>query len=217
VKPFVRIGAALTGVALALTGVVGAAAHDVHTFGGVTVALGWLREPAYVGFDNAVQVLVKDSAGNAITDISDKDLTVELIVGNQKSGDKPLVPTADPDTGLGIAGEYEYHVIPTVPGAYTFHLKGMVKGQAIDEMVTAGDKTFNLVTNASEAQFPNQLPSSTELSTKLDKVSQRLDSAQSSGDSAKNSASLALIVGIAGVVLAVLLGGGALLSARRRS
>ncbi|HEV3234150.1 MAG TPA: hypothetical protein VG329_06340 [Candidatus Dormibacteraeota bacterium] len=211
-----RLGAVLVGATLALSAVVGASAHDVHPFGKYTVALGWLNEPAYVGQPNAVQVLVKDQAGNAFTDITDKDLTVEVSVGSQKQDAKPLVPTADPDTGLGIPGEYEYHIIPTVPGAYTFHLKGTIKGTAVDETVTAGDKTFNLVTAASDAQWPSQLPSATDLSTKLDRVSQRLDSAQSSSNDAKDAANRALIVGVVGIVLAVVLGGAGLAVGMRK-
>jgi outer membrane murein-binding lipoprotein Lpp len=210
-----RLGAVLAGSSLALMGVVGASAHDVHPFGKFTVALGWLHEPAYVGSDNAVQVLVKDQAGNAFTGITDKDLTVELSVGNQKQAAKPLVPTADPDTGLGIPGEYEYHVIPTVPGAYTFHLKGTVGGQTIDETVTAGDKTFNLVTAASEAQWPNQIPSAADLSTKLDRLSSRQASTQSNADAAQSAANRALIVAIVGIVIALVLGGVALITRRR--
>jgi hypothetical protein len=214
-KIMLRLGAILVGSTLALMGVVGVSAHDVHPFGKYTVALGWLNEPAYVGSNNAVQVLVKDQAGNAVTAITDKDLTVEVSVGSQKQAAKPLVPTADPDTGLGIPGEYEYHIIPTVPGAYTFHLKGSINGQAVDETVTAGDKTFNLVTAASEAQWPNQLPSNADLLTKLDRISSRQDSTQSSADGAQNAANRALLVAIVGVVLTLVLGGVTLMTRRR--
>jgi hypothetical protein len=214
-KTMLRLGAILAGSLLALVGVVGASAHDVHTFGKYTVALGWLTEPAYVGSNNAVQVLVKDQSGTAFTNITDKDLTVEVSVGSQKQDAKPLVPTADPDTGLGIPGEYEYHIIPTVPGAYTFHLKGSVGGQAVDETVTASDKTFNLVTAASDAQWPNQLPSNADLSTKLDRVGFRQDSTQSSADSAQNAANRALIVAIVGILIALVLGGVNLMMRRR--
>jgi hypothetical protein len=216
-KIMLGFGAILAGSMLALMGVVGASAHDVHTFGKFTVALGWLHEPAYVGSDNAVQVLVKDQAGNAFTTITDKDLTVEVSVGTQKQAAKPLVPTADPDTGLGIPGEYEYHIIPTVPGAYTFHLKGNISGQAVDETVAAGDKTFNLVTASSEAQWPNQLPSAADLSTKLDRISSRQATTQSSADGAQSAANRALVVAIVGIVIALVLGGANLLLARRRT
>src|SRR6202022_2179477 len=91
----------------------------------------------------------------------------------------------------------------TGPGAYTFHLKGNIKGQAVDESITAGDKTFNLVTAASDAQWPNQLPSNADLATKLDRLSTRQDSSLSSADSAQTAATRGLIVAILAVALAI--------------
>jgi len=195
---------------MTVAGAQAALAHDVHPFGKVTVALGWLHEPAYVGFDNAVQVLVKDPSGKPITDISDKDLMVEVGLGSQKMAKQPLLPTADPDTGLGIPGEYEMHFIPTAPGNYTFHLHGTVTGQAIDETVTASDKTFGEVKSDDEVEFPNKVPAAADLAAKLDRISSRLDSA-------RNSADRAFYVAIAAIILAVLLGIADILLVRRRT
>jgi len=215
-----RVAAALGAAAtLALGAVTTVAAHDVHTFGKVTVALGWLHEPAYVGFDNAVQVLVKDAAGSPITAISDKDLTVEVSLGNAKMDAKALVPTADPDTGLGIPGEYEMHFIPTAPGNYTFHLKGTVSGQAIDETVTASDKTFNTVADASSVEFPNKVPALRDIATKLDRDTSRIEDAIAAANSSRDRGNQALVIGIVALVAGVVLGAGALasgLAARRR-
>jgi hypothetical protein len=177
-----------------------ALAHDVHTFGKMTVALGWLHEPAYVGFDNAVQVLVKDAKGNPITDISDADLTVDVSIGTATKSGIKLIPTADPDTGLGTPGEFEAHFIPTAVGKYTFHLKGTVTGQAIDETVTSGDKTFNEVTDAQVVEFPNVIPAAADLNAKLDQVTQRnqaaISNAQSSADWGRNLAIAAIVVAV---------------------
>ena len=212
----VRITAAMAGGLISIAAVHGVSAHDVHPFGKYTIALGWVHEPAYVGFDNAVQVLVKDDKGNLFTGISDKDLTVEVGLGQQNMGAQPLVPTADPDTGLGMPGEYEMHFIPTVAGAYTFHIKGTVGGQAVDETVTAGPKTFNEVTSASEVEFPAKVPSNSDLSTRLDRTVPRVDAARTSASSASDTANHALIIGIIGLVLAVVLSGANLVLALRR-
>lgn len=223
-RSLLKGSAAIIGGVLAMSAVMSASAHDVHTFGKVTVALGWLHEPAYVGFDNAVQVLVKDDKGAAITDITSKDLTVEVSLDTQKMAAKPLLPTADPDTGLGTPGEYEMHFIPTVPGNYTFHIKGTVAGQAIDETVTASDTTFNAVTDNTQVEFPTKVPAIGDVATKVDKVGQRADAAQaqansgvSAANSAKDSANRALVIGIIALVLAVVLSGVNLALARRRS
>src|ERR1041385_8968957 len=121
-----RIAAIAAAATMSLAIVHPASAHVVNPFGPLSVALGWLHEPAYVGFDNAVQVIVKQG-DTAVSDLTNKDLTVEVSLGNQKMGAMPLVPTADPDTGLGTPGEYVMHFIPTTPGNYTFHIKGAVK------------------------------------------------------------------------------------------
>ena len=203
--------AALAAGALSLGAVHPALAHDVHPFGPYTVALGWLHEPAFVGFDNAVQVLVKQG-DTAFTDITDKDLTVEVSVGGRKMDPQPLAPTADPDTGLGTPGEYEFHFIPTVPGAYTFHLTGKIKDTPVDETATASDKTFATVDNPASVEFPAKVPSVTDLSTKLDRVSARVDKVESRPD--------ALPTALVALVAALVLGGAGIglgLSARRRS
>jgi hypothetical protein len=196
--------AALVGLGTART----ALAHDVHPFGPLTVALGWLHEPAYVGFDNAVQVLVKKGDA-AVTGITDKDLTVEVSLDTKKMDAMPLVPTADPDTGLGIPGEYEMHFIPTAPGDYTFHIKGAITGTPVDETVKASDKTFNTVQDANAVEFPNKVPSAAELATKVDKQTPRIDAVQASasqGSKAQDDANHALAVAIVALVVAVIVG-----------
>ena len=182
-------------------------AHDVHPFGPYTIALGWLHEPAYVGMDNAVQVLVKQD-DKAFTGITDKDLTVVVSLDKQKMDSMPLVPSADPDTGLGIPGEYEMHFIPTTPGNYTFHISGKVNGTPVDETVTASDKTFATVDNPTDVEFPNKVPTNSDLSTKLDRVTSRV-SAVEGRSIPPDSQPLAVIA----LIVAIVLGGGAFLMA----
>jgi hypothetical protein len=209
----VRAGAALAAGALSLAAVQPALAHVVKPFGPYSIALGWLHEPAYVGFDNAVQVIVKDAKGNAYTNISDKDLTVEVSLGSQKMSAQPLVPSADPDTGLGIPGEYEMHFIPTAPGNYTFHIHGAVNGTPVDETATASDTTFAPVTADADVEFPAKVPSPSDLSTRLDRVSARVDGVQ------RSMPPNALPVAIVALIAAIVLGGAGVaigLGARRR-
>ena len=199
--------------ALSLGAVHPALAHDVHPFGPYTIALGWLHEPAYVGMDNAVQVLVKQG-DQAFTGITDKDLTVVVTLDKQKMDSMPLVPSADPDTGLGIPGEYEMHFIPTAPGNYTFHISGKVNGTPVDETVTGSDKTFATVDNPTDVEFPTKVPSATDISTKVDRVASRV-SAVEGRSIPPDSQPLA----VAALVAAVVLGGAGIvigLGARRR-
>lgn len=204
-----RAGAAvLAAGALSLGAVHPVFAHDVHTFGPFTVALGWLHEPAYVGEGNAVQVLVKQG-DTAFTNITDKDLTVTVSLGGQSMSPMPMLPTADPDTGLGIPGEYEASFYPTAPGNYSFLLKGAINGTPVNETVTASDKTFATVGSPSDVEFPNKLPSTTDLSTKVDRVAARVSTLEG-----RSIPPNAMPLAIAALVVAVVLGGGGILMAR---
>lgn len=225
-------------LALALTGAV--QAHVVKDFGTYSVALGWAVEPTYVGQVNAVQVVVKNKDGKPVTDIGDGDLTVVVSVGGQQSSSLPLVNRFDEDTGLGIAGDYEAPITPTAPGDYTFHLAGSIHGQAVDETATSSDSTFNSAVEATDIQFPNKLPSLTEISTSIDRITARLSAspapavsaapapspaanlgdavtaAQAAATQAKDSASTALTVGLLVGGLGVILGAIALILVVRR-
>jgi hypothetical protein len=181
-----RVGAALVASTFALLLLVGVAdAHIVKTFGTYSVALGWVHEPTYVDEQNAVQVVIKDAAGKAVTDLNDGDLKVTVGVGGQTSEPLPLLNTFDPDTGLGVAGDYEAPVIPTAPGDYTFHLSGTIDGTVVDETATSSDSTFNSAIDATGIQFPNKLPALTDIITRLDRIDARLNpSAAPSGATA---------------------------------
>jgi nucleoid-associated protein YgaU len=213
-----RVGGALVASTFALLLVAGVAdAHIVKTFGKYTVALGWVHEPTYVGEQNAVQVVIKDAAGKAITDLNDGDLKVTVAVGGQTSDPLPLLNTFDPDTGLGVAGDYEAPIIPTAPGDYTFHLTGTIDGTPVDETATSSDSTFNSAIDATGIQFPNKLPALTDIITRLDRIDARLspsaapssgaagasgapaqtdvDAAEAEAASAQSAANNALLVG----------------------
>jgi hypothetical protein len=183
---------------------VAAQAHAVLTVGPYTLALGWKVEPAYVGQLNAVQLIVKDASGGAITDIGPSDLTVVVTLGDDSSPPMALAPGYDEDTRLGTPGDYEAPLIPTVPGDYTFHLSGTVHGTAVDQTVTSGDTTFSSVTGAEQIQFPTTEPAVGDLAARLDRVDARAGAVAASSDSDANRA---LIVGIVlgGIALAVAL------------
>ena len=196
------LGVALSAAAVALLLITGVAdAHVVKTFGTYSVALGWVHEPTYVGEQNAVPVVIMDAGGKAITDLNDGDLKVTVSVGGQTSDPLPLLNKYDPDTGLGVPGDYEAPVIPTAPGDYTFHLTGTIHSTAVDETAVSSDSTFNSVVGAAGIQFPNQLPALTDIVTRLDRIDTRLASPAAAA-SPDNSALLAGVgVGIVGILV----------------
>ncbi len=217
-------------------------AHVVKTFGPYSVALGWVQEPTYVGQLNAVQVVVKDASGKAVVDIDDGDLKVVVSVGGQQSAALDLLNKFDPDTGLGVPGDYEAPLVPTAPGDYTFHLSGKIHDTVVDETSTSSDSTFNSVVEATDIQFPTQLPSLTEITTQLDRLDARVSAVASASPvaapvasappdttaidaataattaaaQAHDSASTALIVAVVLGGLGVILGAAGLFVATRR-
>jgi hypothetical protein len=235
-----RAGGTAFGAALLLALVVASAAsaHVVKQFGTYSVAMGWLREPTYVGAENAIQVIVKDGAGKPVDDLQPGDLTVVVSAAGQQTAALPLQPSFDPDTGLGTPGEYTASIIPTMVGDYTFHLTGAIHGQAVDESATSSDQTFDSVTAGTDVQFPVKLPAVNDLSTLIGRVDGRVTTAgttavqaeqaagqaqqavqhaQQAADSASDAASRALLAGVLVGGLGVLLGLAGLIVALRVS
>ena len=237
-----RVGVAGAAAGILTIALAGATqAHVLKDFGPYSVALGWSVEPTYVGQVNAVQVVVKDKQGKAVTDLADGDLKVVVSIGGQDSSALSLDNKFDADTGLGIPGDYEAPLTPTAPGDYTFHLTGKIHGQAVDETATSSDSTFNSAVEATDVEFPNKLPSLTEITTSLDRINARLSAspspaasaaapaptvdvglsdavtaAQASASQARDAASNALVVGVFVGALGVILGGAALVLVVRR-
>jgi hypothetical protein len=183
------VAVALCAGAILAIGLAGfAGAHVVQQFGPYSLAIGWLHEPAYVGLDNAVQVIVKDANGKSVDDVPATDFTVTVGTAGQTSAALPLNASFDPDTGLGTPGEYTAHLIPTAPGNYTFHIVGTIHGTKVDQSFTSSDTTFDAVKGQADAQFPIKVPSGTELSARVDRIDTRVQTAQTTADAAATSA-----------------------------
>jgi hypothetical protein len=179
------LGTAMVGAAVIAFATAGiASAHVVKQFGPYSIALGWLVEPTYVGEPNAVIVIVKDAKGDAVNDVAAGDLTVTVSAGGQSTAALPLDPSFDPDTGLGTPGAYTANLIPTLPGDYTFHLSGSVHGTTVDETATSSDTTFNAAEDPSSVQFPAKVPTTTELSAKVDRLDARVQTAADAASAA---------------------------------
>ncbi len=224
-----RASAAAAGAALALaTSIAVVSAHYVFTAGRYRVAIGWQFEPSsgtdtYVGAQNAIQVFIDVASadnpkGTPVStlnqDCTHPDFQVTVTVGSTTSS--PYCPglVYDGDTGNGRLDEYDYPVIPTVVGTYTFHLFGSINGTPIDQKVTSGPTTFDSIADSSSVEFPVAVPAAAALATKVDAVNQRAGSALASAQSAataasdaKSSASSATLLAIIALVVAVLLSG----------
>jgi hypothetical protein len=207
---------------LALTGTGSVAAHTVQKIGPYMVTIGWLHEPTYVGEQNAVQFLVHDASG-PVDGLSTDNLSLVVSTGSTQSDPLDFATTFDPDTGLGMPGEYLAPIIPTAPGAYTFHLKGKIRNQAVDLTVTSSDSTFDSVISPSGIQFPLPLPALGDVVTRLDRVDTRIATAQAAAadaatkaTDARAAASQAMTIGLVAGGVGTLVGIVALVIAFRR-
>jgi hypothetical protein len=188
-----RAGGTALGAALLLTLVVvsTASAHVVKPFGPYAIAIGWFHEPAYVGVENAVQVVVKDKDGKPVDDLASGDLRVVVSAGGQQTAAWPLESSYDEDTGFGTPGEYGAVIIPTQVGVYTFHVTGSIHGTAVDVSVTSSDETFDSVTAGTDEQFPVRLPALSDVSTLMGRVDGRATSANTAATRAQEAAGTA--------------------------
>jgi hypothetical protein len=202
-------------------------AHELRTVGAYQITVGWLTEPTYVGQTNAIELFVHDAKGTALDDIGPNGLKVQVITGSQTSDPLAMKGAFDPDTGLGLHGQYLASIIPTSPGDYTFHFTGDINGQRIDEKFTSSDKTFNTVVDPTGVEFPAKNPTIGVLSTSISQLTPRVDSATSAltaaagtAKSAKDSASTATTLGTVGLIvgiIALLVGVFVGISGRRRT
>ena len=203
----------------AVSGATAALAHEERTAGRIGFVIGWGEEPPYTGLKNSVEVRVFEADGTPITDLGNA-LKVEVIKGSEKVT-MSLEPTFGP-AASGAPGTYRAWLTPTRPGAYTFRLTGNLRGQAVDETFTSSPTTFDEVQEASSIQFPAKDPSPGQLATRLDReiprLSTRTDAIEAALEEAGERADVArtlAIVGAAAGVLGLLVGGFALLTARR--
>jgi hypothetical protein len=204
--------------------------HTVQHAGPYTLEIGWRIEPTYVAVPNAVSVTITDAAGKPVNDLGADDLHVVVTTANTPSPDLSFEPGFDPEELEGPLGEYDAAIVPTAPGDFTFHITGSIHGQKVDVTVSSGDETFDPVKESTNLQFPTKLPSVAEVATRLDRIDSRVtelqagsggpsqaavDAAMTAATDAKTAADRALIIGIVIGGLGLVVGGIALLRARR--
>ncbi len=195
-SPIGRRAAALVAAATVLvlsTGVV--SAHEARTVAGYDMEVGFISEPVFVGERSGLEFFVhkEDKPITGLEQTLKADVTYQ--------GQKRDLPITARD---GVDGAYESVFIPTAAGPYTFHIVGTIEGAAIDESFTSSPTGFDEVHDTAGGQFPVQFPSEADL----------VANAQAGKDAAAQ-VTVALCVGIAGVVIG-LIGLGVALSGRRR-
>jgi hypothetical protein len=92
--------------------------------------------------------------------------------------------------------------MPTVPGTYTFHIKGKIDTLEVDEKFTSGPSTFGDIEDTAAVQYPAKVPVADGLSKKLDAIQSGIDQTR--------------MIAIAALALALVGLGAAALARRRR-
>ena len=185
-------------VALAMSVVVSpsANAHERKTAGSYQLVIGWADEPAFSGMKNAVEIDLADRAGAPVTDLGGGSLSVEVIYGDQRVT-LPLRPVRQPP------GKYRAWLVPTRAGAYTFHISGTVKGEALDVSSTCSEATFACVTDAAELQFPAKDPSPGQLADRMSRGLPRAEQAASAAGVARLIAFTAMALAAVAIAVAM--------------
>jgi len=191
-------------------------AHTSKTVGAYKLTVGWQHEPTYTGVQNGVQLFVHDASGTPLDDLGPNGLKVNVVYNGKTSAPLTMNGSFDPDSGLGMHGEWDAAITPTEPGDYTFHFTGDINGQKIDESFTSGPQTFDTVKDPSPIEFPTQEQTPSQLSAALDRLGPRLDTATSKAKSASDSSGTATTLAVVALVVGVLLGGAGLLTGLRR-
>jgi hypothetical protein len=211
------IVAAVMAVLLVPLLAVPASAHGEHKVANYTFVVGFGTEPGYAGQTNSVQLMISNN-GKPVTDA--KGLKAAVSTGDAEPKEMPLQPNFG--TGWGEPGDYRAFFIPTAPGAYTFKITGTLGGKKINQSYTSGKDGFDEITDPAEVQYPVVEPTGSQLTTRLDRETGRLNAAlaaekQAAEDeaaSARQLATIGLVVGALGLLAAIGVG---VVALRRRS
>lgn len=194
---FQRIGRATVLGAL-LTTVVGTGvvlAHESREVGEFTFVVGFAEEPVYSGQKSGLELRV--SRGGEPVEGLEESLEAEVTFGT----DTRELPIS---AQFGEPGAYRSVFFPTAAGPYTFRIFGEIDGRPIDESFTSGPDTFSEVQDVAGGQFPVVFPATGDIVRDAE-----------AGAGAATTATVALVLGAAGLLIGLVALG--LTLARRRA
>ena len=186
-KRLVLVSAATLVLLVTLLGVGVALAHEQRVVGKYTFVVGFLNEPAYTDFPNSLDMRIMETQSGKPVEGLEKTLKAEVIFG---ASTLPLQLRAR----FGQPGAYLADLVPTKAGSYIFHITGDVQGQSVDEKFESGPNTFSDGQDLTTLQFPQKLPSPSD-------VAGQLKAAQDAAGSAQTFAYVGIGVGVLGLIV----------------
>jgi hypothetical protein len=201
VRIFFRKAATVT--ALAVLGVTTliltappASAHETRQVGKYEFVVGWWTEPAFANQPNGPEVTITRRQDPVVEGV---DLSVDVIFGEETT-----TYELEPAFIVGVfgeAGNYNADLVPTRPGTWEYRIYGTVEGAEVDETFTSGPDTFGDIQDPAENAFPVADPNNAELSERIQTEADRLATAQSEAEKAKDDASSAKTLGLIGIIV----------------
>lgn len=170
-----------------------AMAHERRTEGGVEAVIGWVTEPAYVGYPNAVQLRLSNTAGTPITDLGPDELQVEVSFGGQKTAPLPL------QAAFNSPGEYHAPLMPTRAGDYSFRFFGTIQGEPYDQTYQSGEETFDAPKNPADVSFPAKDPTVGELASRVEQLGEE----DEDGTASDSTGMIGIGVGVLALIVAM--------------
>jgi hypothetical protein len=170
-----------------ILGICVAPADSAVIVGRYRLTVAWGTEPALAGVANTVTVTIRLADGAPVLSANSSLVADVIFDGSQIA--LPLRLSA-------TRRDYEAAIIPTRPGTYVVSVMGALRGQPLHATVACSDDTFPCVVDASAVEFPTRDPSNGELATRLARELVR-------ADKAKSTATTALDLSLAAIVLAV--------------
>jgi hypothetical protein len=174
----------LAGSYLTTTGV--AQAHERREVGSYTFVIGFLNEPALVNEPNSLDLRISSAADQSPVEGLENTLTVEVAAEG-----KALELDVEPR--FRTPGAYNGYFMPTATGEYSFHVKGNIEGNAVDETFTSGPETFSSV-DPPEG-FPNAVDVGESNAAEVSSLAQRVGDLEDESDS-----NTGVILGIIGII-----------------
>lgn len=170
-------------------------AHEDRELNDITMTVGLLDEPVYVGNKSGLDLRVIHD-GEPVEGL-EETLQAEVIFEGE-TRELEISPR------FGDPGAYRSVFFPTAAGPYTFRIFGEIDGEAVDESFTSSEEGFSEVQDVTGGQFPVVLPAAGDTARDAE-----------AGAAAAGTATLALVIGGAGLLAGLVALG--LTLARRRA